>query len=222
MALPGQASGDFTESSSALRILYVGVRNSFAADLAADGFTQTNPPVVSAAAAVSSTLPPAPKRGVLGGSVAFTRPRAGNGIIGGPTGAATSVGQIRPLGLFINDAAGNAYENSPAAASGKAPYVSAQGTMGLRLYETAVQAPGLAGTTSGAQGDALLYENGLPVYASVNGYLTTALSAAGVESADVHEVANGDAADLAAATVMGVITIVPDAVHAELVIDQRV
>jgi len=222
MALPGQASGDFTESSSALRILYVGTLNSFAAELTTDAFTQTNPPVITAAAAVSTTLPAAPKRGVLGASVAFTRPAAGNGLIGGPTGAAAAAGAIRPLGLFINDAAGNAYENTPAAASNKGPYMSAQGTVGLRLYETAVQAPGGAGTTSGAQGDALLYENGLYVYASVNGYVTTAVSAAGSESADVHEVAYGDAANIAAATALGVITIVPDSVHAELVIDQRI
>jgi hypothetical protein len=222
MALPGQASGDFTESSSALRILYVGHQNTFAAQLTTDGFTQMNPPVANVANTLSSTLSAAPKRGILGGSVAFSRPDAGNGMIGGPTGAAQASGAIRPLGLFINDAAGNAYENSPAAASGLAPYVSAQGTMGLRLYETQVLAPGLAGTSNGAAGDELVYATGLFVYASVNGYLTTALSAAGVEDADVHEVANGDAANLAGATVMGVITVVPDSVHAELVIDQRI
>jgi len=221
MALPGQASGDFTESSSALRILYVGIRNTFAAELTLDAFQQQNPPIVSAAGTVSTTLPPAPKRGVLGGSIAFTRPAAGNGFVGGPTGAAAAAGAIRPVGLFVNDAAGSAYENTPAVASGKGTYVSAQGTMGLRLYETAVLAPGLAGTTSGAAGDPLIYENGLWVYASVNGYLTSAVSAAGSEDADIHEVANGDEV-LAGATRIGVITIVPDAVHAELVIDQRI
>lgn len=219
MALPGQASGDFTESSSALRILYVGVRNTYAAELATDGFTQTNPPTVTASATVSTTLAAAPKRGVLGGSVAFTRPDAGNGLIGGPTGAAAPTGIHSPLGLFINDADGNAYENSPAAASGKAPYVSAQGTMGLRLYETQTLAPGGAGTSSAAQGSDLLLENGLPVYASVNGYVTTALSASGVETADIHEVAYDGAT---AGTVLGVITIVPDSVHSEMVIDQRI
>jgi hypothetical protein len=223
MALPGQASGEFTESSSALRILHVGHRNTFAAELTTDGFIQTNPPVITAAATLSTTLPVAPKRGVLGGSVAFTRPAAGNGLIGGPTGAASGAnGAVRPLGLFINDAAGNAFENTPAPASGKAPYVCAQGTFGIRLYETQVLAPGGAGTTSGTAGDDLIYANGLKVYASVNGYLTTAVSAAGSESADVHEVAYADEAAIAGATVMGIVTIVPDSVHAELVIDQRV
>ena len=43
MALLGQASGGFTESSSALRILHIGVRNTVG-QLSANAFTQTNPP----------------------------------------------------------------------------------------------------------------------------------------------------------------------------------
>jgi hypothetical protein len=194
MALPGQASGDFTESSSALRILYVGHRNSFAAQLVTDGFTQTNPPVVTGAATVSTTLPVAPKRGVLGGSVCFTR---GNGLVGGPT-AALDQGEA-VLGLFINDAAGNAYENSPAAASGQAPYVSGQGTMGLRLYET-------QNLDTGAL---LSWDAGDSAYASLNGYLTNI--------ADANNAVGG-----AAAVLLGVVKVEPDSVHAELVIDLRV
>ena len=43
MPLLGQASGGFTESSSALRLLHVGVRNTVGI-LTDDAFTQTNPP----------------------------------------------------------------------------------------------------------------------------------------------------------------------------------
>lgn len=198
MALPGQASGDFAESSSALRILYVGVRNSFAATLATDGFTQTNPPVVTAAGTISAALAPVPKRGILSGSVCFSRPDAGNGYVGGPAAGA----HVRPLGLFINDAAGNAYENTPAAASGQAPYTSAQGTYGVRLYET-------QNLDTGAD---LAWSMGNRVLASKNGYLTN-LS----DDDNTHELAaNGEK------TVIGVVKIVPDSVHAELVIDQRI
>lgn len=197
MALPGQASGDFTESSSALRILYAGVRNTMSATLTTDAFTQTNPPAV--ANNVTDTLPAAPKRGVLGGSVCFTRPDAGNGMVGGPGDASAG---IVPLGVFINDAAGNAYENSPAAASGQGPYMSAQGTYGNRLYETKI----VAGTGAGND---LSYAVGDSLYASVNGYLTN------VAQTD-NTVGDADA------VLIGVVKIVPDSVHAEMVYDQRI
>jgi len=206
MALPGQASGDFTESSSALRILYVGTRNSFAAQLTTDGFTQTNPPQVTTAATVSSTLPTAPKRGILGGSVCFTRPDAGNGMVGGPTGSAPAEGVVRPVGLFINDASGNAYENTPAPASGQAPYLSGQGTYGLRLYET---------QDLNTEAD-LNWQVGDAAYASLNGYLTNVADA---NNAFEMAAAGGSQA---APTMIGVVKVVPDSVHAELVIDQRI
>lgn len=222
MTLPGQASGGFTESSSALRILYVGHRNSFSATLTTDGFTQTNPPVVTTpAGTVSSTLANVPKNGVLSGSVCFTRPDAGNGYVGGPTSGAPSAGFVRPLGLFINDAEGNAYENTPATASGQAPYTSSQGTMGSQLYETQA----LQSTGSGSQGDDLVYELGDNLYASQNGYLTNAKTASGGaqdQIDDVHEIGLGPGTALSDATVIGVVKIVPDSEHAELVFDQRI
>jgi len=77
MALLGQASGGFTESSSALRILHVGVRNTVG-QLSANAFTQTNPPISSTGAAMpeinkteASGLLDGLVRGVLSGSVAF-------------------------------------------------------------------------------------------------------------------------------------------------------
>lgn len=218
MALPGQSSGDHSEGSSALRILYVGHRNSMSATLTTDGFTQTNPPVV--AANKSTTLSATPKYGILSASVAFARPDAGNGFVGGPLAAKPADGMLRPLGLFINDAAGNAFENTPAVSSGQAPYVCSQGTMGARLYETHVlQGANLA--------SALVYEVGDRLYASQNGYLTNAKSTSGLaapdtdDDGDIWEVTLGGVA-LADATVMGVVKIVPDSTHAEIVFDLRV
>lgn len=165
-SIGGQASGDFLLSQGALRILYSVIKDSVSA-LADDGFTQSNPPVVTTTSAVSTTLPAAGfrKSGVLGGSVAFVRPDKGQNIVGGAK-TSPSVG-TRPLGLFINDAAGNAFENTPAPASGKCPYVRG-GTVGLKLYETAVQTT----VGGGVVGTALTYAVGDTLYASVNGYLT--------------------------------------------------
>lgn len=203
MAIPGQASGNFVEGQSALRILYIGHRNTFSAQLTTDAFVQTNPPVVAAIGTVSATLGPAPSRGVLSGSVAFTRPDAGNGFIGGPLAAAPLAGEVRPLGFFINDAAGYSYLNTPAAASGLGPYTSGQGTVGTKLYET----QNLVG------GAALTYAVGQTVVASRNGYVTNVANAN-----NSLELALG----YSAATQIGVIKIVPDAVLAELLFDQRI
>ena len=77
MALLGQASGGFTESSSSLRILHVGIRNTVGV-LCEDAFTQSNPPVEAANISDqvdTSTL------GVLSGSVAFTRADGGRCLL---------------------------------------------------------------------------------------------------------------------------------------------
>lgn len=207
MPMPGQASGDFTESSSALRILYVGHRNSFSATLTSDGFTQTNPPIVDDADAVSERLSPTPKYGVLSGSVAFTRPDEGNGYVGGPIEGGVTEGALAPLGLFINDAEGNAYENTPGPASGQGPYVSSQGTMGCMLYETQE----LTGNF-----DELEYHPGDKLYASVNGYLTNNAEDDYARHADGADGSAGDE------TVIGIVKVAPDASHGEVVFDQRI
>ena len=160
MALLGQASGGFTESSSALRLLYVGVRNSIGV-LSDDAFTQTNPPVVTTASTISTNVD-TQVFGVLSGSVAFTRPDQGSNVIGGPAESLADASLetfVRPLGLFINNAAGNAFENAPAAASGKGPYVSSQGSHGSQLFETQALGASTGGTTL-AQGDDLTYVAG--------------------------------------------------------------
>lgn len=174
-SIGGQESGPGL-NQGALRILYSLIKDSIPA-LSSDGFTQANPSVVTTPSAVSTTLPANVKRGVLGGSVAFTRPDVGQNVVGGAAlVAAAYVAKTRPLGLFINDAVGNAYENLPAVASGKSPYVRG-GFVGAKIYETAVQTTNLysAGSwaTSGATvGTALTYSVGDKLYASVNGLLT--------------------------------------------------
>lgn len=232
MALLGQASGGWTESSSALRILHVGVRNTVGV-LTDDSFTQTNPPIITTAGTIS-TSPGALTEvlGVLSGSVAFTRPDAGSNFIGGPTKAAmalpASVTQVLPLGCFINSAAGNPYENLPAVASGKGPYVAAMGTYGSRLFETQL----LVATTGTvvAAGTALTYVAGQKLVASQNGYLMPSVVYNGAALVAVDNTAGGGAyntlesvnAGAVVATTIGVLKMAPDSVQTEIVFDQRI
>lgn len=173
-SIGGQESGPGL-SQGALRILYSVIKDSIPA-LSSDAFTQANPSVVSTLAAVSTTLPANVKRGVLGGSVAFIRPDIGENAVGGAALVSSAyVAKTRPLGLFINDAVGNAYENLPAVASGKGPYLRG-GSAGVKIYETQVQTTmsyvgGTLGTAS-VVGTDLTYSVGDKLYASVNGLLT--------------------------------------------------
>jgi hypothetical protein len=223
MALLGQASGGWTESSSALRILHVGVRNTIAT-LTADAFRQTNPPIATTAGTISTSPGLLTEVfGVLSGSVAFTRPDAGSPFVGGPVVAVAPVTadqafHTRPVGCFINNAAGNPYENLPASASGVGPYVSAMGTYGNRLYET--QALAAAGVV--AQGDVLVYVPGIELISSINGYLMPREQNTGADSLDITnislEVTNGQTAS----TLIGILKMVPDSVQTEIVFDQRI
>ena len=167
-SIGGQASGDYLLSQGALRILYALVKDTLPS-LAADGFTQLNPNVVTTLAAVSTTLPANVKRGVLGGSVAFVRPDIGENTTGGAVVAAgpTYIVGTRPLGLFINDALGNVNENAPGVGSGKGPHLRG-GAVGLKIYETAQQTT----VGGGSIGDARTYLVGDRLYGSVNGYIT--------------------------------------------------
>lgn len=219
MPMLGQASGGFTESSAALRLLHVGIRNATGV-LTADGFTQTNPPIVITAGTISQQTNTG-VLGVLSGSVAFTRPDQGSNFIGGPVepGAPDNI-LIRPLGVFVNTAVGNAFENQPGPASGKNTYVSAQGTYGNQLFES--QAIAVAGAI--AAGDDLIYSTGQELVASRNGYLmprVTTQTGAAISldlAALTSEVANGNAAS----TLLGVLKMPPDSEQFELVYDQRV
>lgn len=216
MALLGQASGAFTESSSSLRILHVGIRNTVGV-ITDEAFEQTNPPVLSASGAgstisdqVSTTI-----FGVLSGSVAFTRPDIDENVIGGPaaTDALLLDAGCRPLGVFINHAAGYSFENTPAAASNKCPYVSAQGCYANSLFETnIITNGGTTGTAVAAVGTVAVtaYAAGQNLVASVNGYLTN-------EAADGYEVTQGGTN-----TIIGIVKMAPDNTQDELVYDQRI
>lgn len=195
MALLGQASGAWTESSSALRLLHVGIRNTVGI-LTLDSFTQTNPPTASLGTSTSAGMDTA-TLGVLSGSVAFTRGDQGANEIGGVGATAAATATVQELGVFINTAVGNAYENTPGVASGKGPYVSGQGTYANSLYETLDNAAA-----------ALTYTTGDELFASLNGYLTNGVAA------DRYHGAN--------AIVMGILKMPADAVQPEIVYDQRI
>ena len=221
MPLLGQASGDFLESSSALRILNAGLRNSVGV-LTSDAFTQNNPPLIVTANTISAQVNTA-VRGVLSGSVAFARPDEGTNYIGGPAEPGTpDAPQIRPLGVFINTAVGNAFENQPGPASGKGPYMSSQGVYGNATFET--KALAVAGTV--AQGDDLVYSAGMELIASRNGYLMPSATAQSgtLESLDLQAIAaqSANAGADGSSTVIGVLKMAPDAELNELVYDQSI
>jgi hypothetical protein len=215
MGIGGLSSGDGRLTQGALRIVYSLIKDSTSV-LAADGFTQSNPNVVTTVANKSTQIPTTVKKGILGGSVAFTRPDVGANACGGAVlVAAAYVAKTRPLGIFINDAAGNAYENTPAVASGKAPYVRG-GTIGSKLYETQIQ---IGAST------ALTYAVGDFVYASVNGYLTNrwqdSYEKQWIDTATTGSGAAGVAIE-PDVTRVGVVIAPPDANNAELFIELRV
>ena len=242
MAELGQASGGFLESSSALRLLHVGIRNTTGV-LTNDAFTQTNPPVVTVASTISLNVDTA-TLGVLSGSVAFTRPDQGSNFIGGaagttlitqggggiaPVATATSLPEAyQPLGLFINNAVGNPYENTPGPASGRGPYVSAMGTYASALFETQALA-NIIGPGGGAQinqGGALPYITGVPLVASLNGYLMPAWVWDGSEktSADLNGITFQSTAQSAndSSTTIAILKMPADSAQPEIMFDQRV
>jgi len=229
MPLLGQASGGWTESSSSLRLLHVAIRNTVGI-VTDDSFTQTNPPGVTVASTISTRINQR-KFGVLSGSVAFTRPDAGSNFIGGPgldatqiliAGNATWYNGFRAIGLFINSATGNPYENLPAQASGKCPYVSGMGTYADRIYETQA----LAAVGAFAQGDALTYTTGQPLMASRNGYIMPmSVNNGGIVNFDAVITVGAENYVWAAAshsTLLGIVKMPPDATQTEVVYDQRV
>lgn len=229
MPLLGQASGGWTESSSALRILNIGVRNTVGI-LTDDSFTQTNPTAVdtNVSTRIDTTV-----RGVMSGSVAFTRPDAGSNYIGGPGDNATQTAIAADpneaigydvLGVFINSANGNSYENTPGVASGKGPYVSSQGTYGNALYETTMIGDAVGGNP--AAGTAITYLTGMRLIASRNGLLTPVeqVAAAAIQDCDDQTVAAQSFVAGAddSSTVLAILKMPPDSVQTELVYDQRI
>lgn len=208
-SIGGQSSGDFRETSGRVQLLHVVTRNSVGI-LTSDAFTQANPPVVTDPATVSTTLAGITKTGVLGGSIAFTRPDGGNNHHGGPikVGGHYVAGYL-PLGIYINDSLGNAFENTPGVASGRGPYVCGSGScVGVSIYETKI----LLGNNAG---DPILYHVGEKLWASCNGYLTNVL-------ADAYEFNVGGQGAIEFVTLMGVVKCAPDSTSSLLVLDMRV
>lgn len=125
-------------------------------------------------------------RGVLGGSVAAVDPAAGDyTVVPGTDG-------LMPVGLFVNDAAGPAFENSPAVASGKVAVMKGQASVEVDVYET----------RNAADDAELTYAVGDKLYASAQGLLTNEESAEG--------------------TVIGVVTKAPSTASPTLGIDMRI
>lgn len=219
MALLGQASGGWTESSSALRILHVGVRNTVGI-LTDDAFTQTNPPNVTNTSAISQSAGmDTAVLGVLSGSIAFSRGDVGSNYIGGALAAGSANDHlVSPLGLFINNAVGNAFENTPGVASGKGPYVSSQGTYASSLYETEAQTTAY----NAAIGDDLTYTTGMPLMASLNGYLTVGVKADGVTTLLTTNESYLQATGNVNKTFLAVLKMPADSTQPEIVFDQRI
>ncbi len=206
MALNGQSSGDFKETSGRVQMHHIGIRNTMGA-LAADAFTQANPPVVVATANVSTTLANVTALGVLGGSVAFTRPDGGANVHGGAVQISSAYdATLVPLGIYINDANGNRFENTPGTASGLGAYLCNGGCISVSIYESKRQ---VGGSTT------LTYAAGDRLYASVNGYLTNRL-------ADAYEYNVSGQNAIEFVTLMGVCKNAPTASSPLLTLDLRV
>jgi hypothetical protein len=103
----------------------------------------------------NATLSVNTPRGVLGGSIAAIS--AGNDYTVVPCTLA-----LMPVGLFVNDAAGAAFENAPAVASGKVTVIKGLASVEVDVYET------------------LPYAVGLPLYSSAQGFLTPDVSTSAV------------------------------------------
>jgi len=110
----------------------------------------------------NTTLSVNTPRGVLGGSVAGISP-------GLDYTAVPCTDTLRPIGLFVNDAAGAAFENSPAVASGKVAVIKGQPSVEVDVYET----------RNAADTDDLTYAVGDLLYSSAQGLLTNELSTEG-------------------------------------------
>ena len=140
-----------------LTILIRGMLNSIPV-CSDDCFTKANYGVGPANTTLSVNTP----RGVLGGSVA--------GISAGlDYTAVPCTNTLMPIGLFVNDAAGAAFENSPAVASGKVSVMKCMASVEVDVYAT---------TRSNAA--PVVYAVGAPLYCDAQGFLTTEVATSAV------------------------------------------
>ncbi len=131
----------------ALTILYKGTMDAIPV-LAEDGFTKSNAVTNASITAAYGDKAYAPV-GVLGGQVAALVPETNYTVTAG-TGANV------PVGLFVNDAAGAPFENSPAVASGKVTVINNNAKVEVDLYAD----------------DCIGADIGAPLYSDANGFLT--------------------------------------------------
>lgn len=133
----------------------------------------------------NDTLSTDTPRGVLGGSVAAISPGLDYTVV-------PATDTLHPVGLFVNDAAGAAFENSPAVASGKVTVIKGQASIEVDVYETRNEAD-----------DAdLSYAVGDLLYSSAQGFLTKEESSDG--------------------TVVGVVTKAPSTASPTIGLDMRI
>jgi hypothetical protein len=133
----------------------------------------------------NTTLSVNTPRGVLGGSVAGISP-------GLDYTAVPCTNLLRPIGLFVNDAAGAAFENSPAVASGKVAIIKGQCSCEVDVYET----------RNAADTADLTYAVSNLLYCSAQGFLTNETSTEG--------------------TVIGVVTKAPSTSSPTIGLDERI
>jgi hypothetical protein len=144
----------------------------------------------------NSTLSVNTPRGVLGGSIAAISPGLDYTVV--PCNLV-----LRPVGLFVNDAAGAAFENSPAVASGKVAVIKGLPSVEVDVYETESLTGGqVAGT----------YTVGDLLWSSAQGLLTTNISTEGLDGAGTGF----------SGTVIGVVTKRPSLASPTLGLDQRI
>lgn len=133
----------------ALRILYPGDRNSLST-LASGAFTRQN---YGATGMTSTRITADTPDGALGGMIA---------TMSGNYEVDITDGTTEPVGFFVNDAAGSPFENTPAVASGKSPFMTSQGSYEVDIYETRNEADSAD----------LTYAVGELLYSSKNGLIT--------------------------------------------------
>jgi len=165
-----------------LTILIRGMLNSIPV-LADTCFTKANYGVNT-----NTTLSVNTPRGVLGGSVAGISAGADYTVY-----PCTDV--LRPVGLFVNDAAGAAFENSPAVASGKVTVMKCMASVEVDVYET----------RNALNNANLTYTVGNLLYSSAQGFLT-------------NEASN----ESAPKTVVGIVTKAPVTASPTLGLDMRI
>jgi len=112
----------------------------------------------------NTTLSVNTPRGVLGGSIAAIS-AAGGDYVAYPCNLTTI-----PVGLFVNDAAGAAFDNAPAVASGKIAVLKGRGSVEVDVYET----------RNAANNANLKYALGDKLYSSAYGLLTNETSSSQV------------------------------------------